>query len=123
MRKTAVIVLILAGVLLAAGCTGTSTGGQDSSKGNIRAHYEYKENWGVTAGCYSKVTGYIYNAGNLPAENVQLNFNLINTRTGTIRDSRPVFIGTMDAGQSRTYEVILDGECTENYRVDAVFGA
>lgn len=121
MREPVVIALLLAGILFSAGCVDTGTGGQDSSQGNIRAHYKYLESWGVTQGCYGKVTGYVYNAGNLPADNVQLNFNLINTRTGTIRDSRPLFIGTMEAGQSRTYEVILDGECTEDYRVDAVF--
>ena len=122
MRKTAVIVILIVATVLIAGCTDTSTGGQDSSQGNLRAHYEYKESWGFMQGCYGKVSGYIYNTGTLPAENAQLNFNLINTRTGTIRDSKSVFIGTMDAGQSRTYEVLLDGECTENYRVEAVFG-
>jgi hypothetical protein len=116
------IILLLVGTLLAAGCMDTGTAGRDISEGALRAHYEYQESWGITQGCYGKASGYVYNAGNLPAGNVQLNFNLINTRTGTIRDSRPVFIGTMEAGQSRTYEVILDGECTESYRADAAFG-
>lgn len=122
MRETVVIVVLLVGIILAAGCMETSTGGQDNSAGNIRTHYDYKESWGVTAGCYGKVTGYVYNAGNVSADNVQLHFNLINTRTGTIRDSQSVFIGTMSAGQSRTYEVILDGECMEDYRVEPLFG-
>jgi hypothetical protein len=121
-RKTVVIVILLAGILLAAGCTESGSGGQDNSAGNIRTHYDYKESWGATAGCYGKVTGYVYNAGNASADNVQLHFNLINTRTGTIRDSQSVFIGTMSAGQSRTYEVILDGECLEDYRVEPLFG-
>jgi hypothetical protein len=117
-----VIVILLGGVLLAAGCTDTGTPGRDVSQGTIRAHYDYKEGWGFTLGCYGKVTGYAYNAGNASADNVQLNFNMINARSGTIRDSKSIFLGTLDAGQSRTYEAVLDGECTENYRVDAVFG-
>ena len=120
--KTAGIVLLLAITVFFAGCTDTVTGGQDSSQGNLRTHYDFKESWGFTQGCYGRVSGYVYNAGNNSADNVQLNFNLINIRTSTIRDSRSVFIGTMDGGQSRTYEATLDGECTENYRIEAVFG-
>ena len=122
MKSTIVLFMILAGVLLVAGCTDTGTAGRDASQGAIRTHYDYREGWGFTLGCYGRVSGYVYNAGNASADNVQLNFNMINTRTGTIRDSKSIFLGTLEAGQSRTYEAILDGECTENYRVEAVFG-
>jgi hypothetical protein len=122
LRETIAIVILLAAVLLAAGCTQSSTAGQDASQGTIRTHYDYKEGWGFTQGCYGKVTGYVYNAGNESVENVQLNFNMINARTGTIRDSKSIFLGTLEAGRSRTYEAILDGECTEDYRIEAVFG-
>ncbi len=111
----------LVAVLVAAGCTGTNAGGQDTSQGNLRAHFEYKESWGPTLGCYGKVTGYVYNTGNQPMDNVQLVFNLIDTSTGTIRDSRPLGIGMLDAGQSRTYATILDGDCTRDYRVEVVW--
>jgi hypothetical protein len=53
---------------------------------------------------------------------VVLNLNLVNTKTKTIRDSRSVFIGTLGAGQSVTFESVLDGECLQDYRVDAVLG-
>jgi hypothetical protein len=55
-RETILIVVLLVGLLLAAGCMETSTGGQDNSAGNIRTHYDYQESWGITAGCYGKVT-------------------------------------------------------------------
>lgn len=124
MKKQAIITLaiLLAATVFLAGCTNTASGGQDTSAGNLRAHYEYKESWSVGQGCYGKVTGYAFNAGNASADGVVLNFNLIDTRTGTIRDSRQVFIGTIEPGQSRTYETVLDGECAEDYRVDAGFG-
>jgi len=51
-------------------------------------------------------------------DTVVLNLNLVNTKTGTIRDSRSVFIGTMGVGQSVTFESLLDGECLQDYRVD-----
>lgn len=58
----------------------------------------------------------------MTADSVVLHFNLVNTKTGTIRDSESVFIGPIIPGGSRTYEAVLDGECTEDYRVDFLFG-
>ena len=66
----------------------------DSAQGDLHAHYEYTEGWSIGQGCYEKVNGYVYNAGNVSADAVQLNFNLVNTGTGTIRDSRSIFIGS-----------------------------
>ncbi len=66
--------------------------------------------------------GYVYNAGNVSADAVQLHFNLVNTGTGTIRDSRSIFIGPVGKGETRNYETVLDGECTQDYRVDFMFG-
>jgi len=121
MKKIFIFAILIGLALVAAGCTSTDTGGKDSSSGNLRAHYEYKESWWFTQGCYGKATGYVYNAGSAPLDNVQLNFNLVNTRTNTIRDSRSIWFGAVDGGESRTFETSLDGECTEDYRVDAAF--
>ena len=106
------------GVFLA-GCTTTPTAGQDTTQDTIRAHYEYYDSWSIGLGCYEKVSGYAYNTGNTSVDNVVLNFNLVDTKTGTIRDSRSVFFGTMGAGQSRTFESVLDGECAQQYQVKA----
>jgi hypothetical protein len=64
---------------------------------------------------------YVYNTGN-SADAVQLNLNLVNTGTGTIRDSGLIFVGPVGKGETRTYETVLDGECTQEYRVDFMFG-
>lgn len=66
---------------------------------------------------YEKVSGYAYNAGNTNVDTVLLNFNLVDTQTGTIRDSRSVFTGTMGAGQSDRFESDFKGECIREYRV------
>jgi len=118
MKKTAIVIILIISVVFLAGCTTTETAGQETARDTIRVHYEYKEDWSFGLGCYGKVSGYAYNAGTTPVDNVAVNFNLVNTRTGTIRDSRSVFIGTMGAGQSSTFESVLDGECTQQYRVD-----
>ncbi|MDD1702565.1 MAG: hypothetical protein LUQ31_06260 [Methanoregula sp.] len=101
-----------------AGCLSDTTA-KDSSSGQLHAHYEYADSWSPGYGCYSHVTGYVYNAGNSSAENVMLNLNLVNLKTSSIRDSRSVFIGTLGPGATQSYETILDGECTQDYRVDA----
>ena len=67
------------------------------------------------------MTGYVYNTGDVSVDAVQLHFNLVNSRTGTIRDSSSVFISTVQQGATTTYEMVLDGECTQDYRVDFSF--
>lgn len=118
MKKTAIVFMLIIAVVFLAGCTTNGTAGQETARDTIRAHYDYQESWSPGPGCYGKVTGYAYNAGNTTVDNVAVNFNLVNTRTGTIRDSRTVFIGTMGAGQSGTFEMVLDGDCSQEYRVD-----
>jgi hypothetical protein len=118
MKQTAIVFLLLIAVVFLPGCTSDTTAGQEMVQNTIRAHYEYHGDWSPGLGCYEKVTGYTYNAGNTTVDNAVLNFNLVDTQTGTIRDSRSVFIGTMGAGLSHTFETDLDGECIPEYRVD-----
>ena len=117
MKQIAIIVLLLIAAAFFAGCTTNTAAGQEIAQDTIRAHYEHHGDWSPGIGCYEKVTGYAYNAGNATADRVVLNFNLVNTQTGTIRDSQSVFIGTIAAGQSATFETDLNGECTQDYRV------
>jgi hypothetical protein len=95
---------------------------QDSSEGPLHAHYQYQDSWSLSLGCYEHLTGYVYNAGNISAGNIRINFNLVDIRTGTIRDSKQIFIGTLAPGDTVGYETMLDGECSQDYRVDFAFG-
>jgi hypothetical protein len=103
-----------------AGCLSTTTAG-DNAAGLIHTHYEYHDSWSPEYGCYDDVAGYVYNTGNISTQNLKLDFNLVNTGTGTIRDSRSVYIGSLGPGQTQNYETILDGECSQDYRVDFAF--
>ena len=118
MKKTVIVFTLLTAVVFLAGCTSNTAAGQEIAQGTIRAHYDHHGDWSPGLGCYEKVSGYAYNAGNTSVGTIALNFNLVDLQTGTIRDSRSVFIGTMGAGQSRTFETDLDGECMQDYRVD-----
>jgi hypothetical protein len=120
MKATVCVIILVIALACCAGCTSTTV--LDSPQGELRAHYEFAESWSPTIGCYDRVSGYVYNAGTTPADNVVLHFNLVNTKTATIRDSKSVFAGSIGSGDSKTYETALDGECMENYRVDFSFG-
>ena len=114
-----VLVLVIA-FTAGAGCLSKTTV-RDSTSGSLHTHYEYQDSWSPGYGCYTHLTGYVYNAANVSLENVRLDFNLVNTGTGTIRDSKAIFVGHIGAGDTRSYETILDGECTQDYRIDFSF--
>jgi len=113
----AACVLLIIALVSGAGCLSTVTA-EDNSAGPIHAHYQYQDSWSPGLGCYSHLTGYVYNAGNVSTRDLRLDVNLVNTGTGTIRDSRSVYIGSIAPGDTKNYETILDGECTQDYRVD-----
>ena len=119
-RRTAIVFMLLAGVVFLAGCTSVTGGGEDIAQDTVRAHYEHHGDWWIGPGCFEKVSGYAYNTGNATVDMVVLNFNLDDTGTGTIRDSRTVYLGSLTAGQSRAFVSELDGECIPDYRVEGM---
>jgi hypothetical protein len=120
MKTYALLVALVITLVFFSGCL-SSPVVRESSEGALHAHYEYSESWSPNLGCYERLNGYVYNVGNTSVDSVRLNFNLVNTGTGTIRDSRSVFVGTVGKGETRTYETVLDGECTQDYRVEIAF--
>jgi hypothetical protein len=120
MKKIVAVSLLLIVLVSLSGCL-SSPVVRESAQGALHSHYEYSVGWSPGQGCYERVAGYVYNAGNTSFDAVQLNLNLVNTGTNTIRDSRSIFIGPVGAGETRTYETLLDGECTQEYRVDFTF--
>ena len=114
-----VCMLVIALVSLS-GCTGTPAV-RDYTERVLHSHFEYDEGWSLGQGCYERVTGDVYNTGTMPVEAVRLTFNLVNTGTGTIRDSRSVYVGSVGPGNTVNYETVLDGECTQQYWVDFSF--
>jgi starvation-inducible outer membrane lipoprotein len=120
MKMSVLLIALVITLVFLSGCL-SSPAVRESAEGGLRAHYEYSESWSPNQGCYERLTGYVYNVGNNSVDSVRLNFNLVNTGTGTIRDSRSVFIGTVGKSETRTYETVLDGECTQDYRVEIAF--
>ena len=92
------VCILVITLVFAAGCTGTPAV-RDYTEGALHSHFEYNEGWSLGPGCYGRVTGYVYNTGSTPVDAVYLTFNLVNTGTGTIRDSRVCLCGISWAGQ------------------------
>jgi hypothetical protein len=120
MKLVAVMLVLVIALVATSACMSTANV-QDSSEGSLHAHYQYEDSWSPELGCYEHLTGYVYNTGTMSVENIRLDFNLVNTRTGTIRDSKPIFIASLAPGGTASYETMLDGECTQDYRVDFTF--
>jgi hypothetical protein len=77
-----------------------------------------EDHWNFGLGCYWKPSGTVYSSGDAPARNVVVYIQLIDTSTGDIRDAKPIAIGDLAKGDSRSFEVSLDGECDRAYRVE-----
>jgi hypothetical protein len=77
-----------------------------------------EDHWNLGLGCYWKPSGTIFNSGEADASNVVAYIQLIDTSTGNIRDAKTIALGNLAKGDSRSFEVSLDGECDRNYRVE-----
>ena len=77
------------------------------------------DEWSLSLGCYTIVTGYAYNTGTVSVDNAIVYLTLV-YQDGTIRDSTSVFLGTIEPQGSKSYQVILDRECGKEYSVNTM---
>ena len=117
---TGICLIFVIAFTAGAGCLSTATV-QDSSPGPLHAHYQYQDSWSPENGCYSHLTGNVYNARERVCRQSPAEFQPCQCRDGTIRDSKSIFVGHIGAGDTTTYETILDGDCSQDYRVDFAF--
>ncbi len=89
--------------------------------GPVRASFVSQDpEWSFAKGCFWTVTYQVYNAGDQPEENVILHIELVDTGSNAVRDTRSVYVGTLEPGASTTVVSELDGECTSEYVVRAI---
>jgi hypothetical protein len=120
MKLYGIVALLLTAAFVAgSGCVDAVV--RDSVSGDLHAHYTSSDDLSLGLGCYERVSGYAYNSGNTSLQTVGLSLSLIDTTTGSIRDAKSLYIGTLSPGESRTFDTSLDGDCTGNYRTDAEF--
>lgn len=120
MRRIVAFGFLAVAMVVCAGCIDMGSVGQVTSAGDIKVSLsKVDDEVSIGLGCYWTAEGYVYNSGNSTAEGVQVRLNLVDAGTGSIEDSRTVEIGTLVPGTSQSFSVKLDGECGNQYRVDA----
>jgi hypothetical protein len=120
----AILLLFVFTLLMVAGCSSLSninSYDQSGPSSQVQATLlKQGENWGITRGCYYTVQYQVFNTGSTPAKNVRLGVMLVHINDDAVRDSRDIYIGTLEPGSSTTVAVELDGECLKDYNLRAV---
>jgi hypothetical protein len=117
LRAFPVIILAIA-LILVAGCAEHAPASVVPSGGLSASVSKVEDHWNFGLGCYWKPSGTVYNSGDVEASNVVVYVQLIDTSTGDIRDSKTIALGNLAKGDSRSFEVSLDGECDRIYRIE-----
>jgi uncharacterized protein YceK len=78
------------------------------------------DHWDVSRGCYYSVQYQVFNTGNTTVRNVKLYVQLVHINDNAVRDSKEIYVGTLEPGSSSTVTAELDGECIRDYNTQAV---
>ncbi len=112
MKIIILLVFVLLSALLISGCSDLV--GQP----NVQVQGECRGDWTLTKGCVYTCSGYAINSGNADAGNVEIEVFLKNLNTGVIRDSNTITVGRVGSGESKRWDITLDGECDQKYDTD-----
>jgi hypothetical protein len=117
LRALPILILAIA-LLLVAGCAEHAPASVVPSGGLSASVSKVEDHWNFGLGCYWKPSGTVYNSGDTEASNAVVYIQLIDTSTGDVRDSKTIALGNLAKGDSRSFEVSLDGECDRSYRIE-----
>ena len=117
LRSIPVAILAIA-LLLSCGCAQQAPASVVPSGGLSASVSKVEDHWNPGLGCYWRAYGTVFNSGDTPARGVVVYVQLIDTSSGNIRDSKTLSLGDLVKGDSRSFEVSLDGECDHSYRVE-----
>lgn len=117
--------LVLVGISLAGCVSSPGFSGPDTFEagktGNISVNLIRSDSdYSLSRGCYWTPVVQVYNTGASAATNVELYLELIDARSGVVRDTRTLYVGTLSPGESKTVSAELDGDCLNEYRLRAV---
>jgi hypothetical protein len=118
MSRSLLLAVIAIALLLTAGCT-TQAPASVVPSGSLSASVsKVEDHWNPGLGCYWKVYGTVFTSGAGDTGNVPVYVQLIDTSGGNIRDAKTLAVGSLAKGDSRSFELDLDGECDRSYRVE-----
>jgi len=118
MPRSITVAIFAVALLLVAGCSRQVPASVVPSDGISASVPSVEEHWNLGLGCYWRAYGTVYNSGSSDEANVIAYVQLIDTSSGNIRDSKTLALGTLAKGDSRSFDVALDGECGRSYRVE-----
>jgi hypothetical protein len=118
MSRYVLVMVLLSALILIAGCAEHAPASAIPSGGLSASVSKVEDHWNFGLGCYWKPSGTVYNSGDTEAKNVVVYLQLIDTLTGNIRDAKTIAVGNLAKGDSRSFEVALDGECDHTYRIE-----
>ena len=118
MLRPVPLILLAIALILIAGCAEHAPASVVPSGGLSGSVSKVEDHWNFGLGCYWKPSGTLFNSGETEARTVVVYVQLIDTSTGNIRDAKTIALGNLARGDSRSFEVSLDGECDRNYRVE-----
>lgn len=123
----AAVIALVCGFAVSGGCLSVlsqSPPAQTAASGNgavlHAALIDQEADWGLSRGCTWTATFQVSNQGSVAVQDKSLHIELVNARTGAVRDAKDIYIGGLDPGQATTVRVVLDGECLDEYTVRAV---
>jgi hypothetical protein len=112
------LIFMLIALILIAGCAEHAPASVVPSGGLSASVSKVEDHWNTGLGCYWKAYGSVFTTGGNAARDVSVYIQLIDTGSGNIRDARTLELGDLAAGDSRSFEIALDGECDHSYRVE-----
>ncbi|MDD1707108.1 MAG: hypothetical protein LUO81_02820 [Methanoregulaceae archaeon] len=126
MRKETILLiffLILSSVILS-GCVsvpdlaGSGPVGKEVAGVSINL-IKSEPSWSFSRGCFWTITLQVYNYGDIEARNVNVQMELGDAGTGAVRDTLQVYVGSLAPGESKMILADLDGECINEYTLNA----
>jgi hypothetical protein len=117
LRSLPVVILVIA-LLLTCGCAEQAPASVVPSGGLSASVSKVEDHWNLGLGCYWRAYGTVYSSADTTARNVVVYVQLIDTSSGNIRDAKTISVGDLAKGESRSFDVSLDGECDHSYRVE-----
>ncbi|HOT04207.1 MAG TPA: hypothetical protein PK069_08515 [Methanolinea sp.] len=119
------LAFLVCGSILAGGCISvlsqSAPDGTGEENSALRATLvDQDADWGFSRGCTWTVVLQVVNPGSSEEKNVHLHVELVNARTGAVRDAKDLFLGTIGPGEEKTARVVLDGECLDEYTIRAI---
>ena len=126
MRKEPILLiffLILSSVILS-GCVsvpdlaGSGPVGKEVAGVSINL-IKSEPSWSFSRGCFWTITLQVYNHGDIEARNVNVQMELVDAGTGAVRDTLQVYVGSLAPGESKMILADLDGECINEYTLNA----